>query len=214
MNGLAEQGASGTGFDPDAFLERYPSGLSREEWFSLSRYAASCPPGAIVEVGSLRGRSACALAFGMLQRASGERLPIVCIEPHAVFTGVYGGHFGPKDRGAFYGLMLETGFYEHVALVNLKSADAARAWSGDIGLLFVDGDHTYAGVRADVEGWAPHVMADGVVAFDDAKDESVGPAPVIRELLQTGAFEHLEDVGKVVFLRKTAPFETPSRHAG
>ena len=36
-----------------------------------------------------------------------------------------------------------------------------------IRLLFVDGDHRYAGVKADIAGWVPKVMVGGMVIFHD-----------------------------------------------
>jgi cephalosporin hydroxylase len=34
-------------------------------------------------------------------------------------------------------------------------------------LLFIDGDHTYEGVKADFEAYAPLVRSGGVIAFHD-----------------------------------------------
>jgi len=81
-----------------AFLSTYRGGVSVEEGLALYRYAADCGGGDIVEIGSFRGKSAVALATGATE--SGVR--VFCIEPHAEFTGVYGGKFGPQDRGAFW----------------------------------------------------------------------------------------------------------------
>lgn len=36
-----------------------------------------------------------------------------------------------------------------------------------IDLLFIDGDHTYAGCKADIDAWTPHVKVGGRVAFHD-----------------------------------------------
>lgn len=36
-----------------------------------------------------------------------------------------------------------------------------------IDLLFIDGDHTYAGAGKDIQAWTPHVRAGGRVAFHD-----------------------------------------------
>ena len=36
-----------------------------------------------------------------------------------------------------------------------------------IHLLFVDGDHRYSGVRADITNWIPKVVPGGLVAFHD-----------------------------------------------
>jgi len=36
-----------------------------------------------------------------------------------------------------------------------------------IDMIFIDGDHTYEGCKADIEAWLPHVRNGGIVAFDD-----------------------------------------------
>ncbi len=36
-----------------------------------------------------------------------------------------------------------------------------------IHLLFVDGDHRYAGVRADITGWVPKILLGGILIFHD-----------------------------------------------
>jgi len=181
-----------------AFLSECKGGVSGEEGLALYRYAAECAGGDIVEIGSFRGKSAVALATGAIR----SRVQVFCVEPHREFTGVYGGKFGPQDRGAFYQVMLQTALFEKVALINLPSRDAARAWRQPIGLLFVDGDHSLRGVKGDFEAWDPHVCLGGIIAFDDATDPAIGPANLIGQILASGRYAALETVGKVRFLRK------------
>lgn len=48
------------------------------------------------------------------------------------------------------------------------SGEVGKNWKqGGIDLLFIDGDHTYKGCKADIEAWIPHVNPGGVVAFHD-----------------------------------------------
>jgi glycosyltransferase involved in cell wall biosynthesis len=183
-----------------AFLSNYRGGVSVEEGLALNRYAADCAGGDIVEIGSFRGKSAVALATGAIP----SRCQVYCVDPHVEFTGVYGGKFGPQDRGAFYQVMLQTGLFEKVALINLPSREAARAWRRPIGLLFVDGDHSFRGVKGDFDAWDPHVCLGGIIAFDDATDPAVGPANLIDQILASGRYAALETVGKVRFLRKVS----------
>jgi len=49
------------------------------------------------------------------------------------------------------------------------SAAVAQRWEGDVDLVFVDGDHSEAGVRADWEGWHGVVAPGGAVVFHDAR---------------------------------------------
>ncbi len=43
-----------------------------------------------------------------------------------------------------------------------------------IGLLFIDGDHTYEGVQGDLQAWYPHMKDNGVILFHDADETGPG----------------------------------------
>jgi hypothetical protein len=49
------------------------------------------------------------------------------------------------------------------------SARVAARWGGSVDLVFIDGDHSEAGARADWEGWRPFVEPGGAVVFHDAR---------------------------------------------
>lgn len=54
-------------------------------------------------------------------------------------------------------------------LVTSDSAAAGRAYNGPkIDLIFIDGDHTYAGCKADIDAWLPHMAEGSIVAFHDS----------------------------------------------
>jgi predicted O-methyltransferase YrrM len=172
--------------------------ISFEEASLLYNFAKQISDGCIVEVGSYRGRSAVALGRGSLD---GNRVPVYAIEPHEEFTGVLGGRFGPADRGAFYKAMIDTSCYQVVRLVNLSSEIVAPNWNKKIGLLWIDGDHTYSGVKRDFECWLPHLTPEAIIAFDDSTDPDLGPRQLINELLNTNKFQELQQVGKVTVIR-------------
>jgi predicted O-methyltransferase YrrM len=52
--------------------------------------------------------------------------------------------------------------------VDYSAAVAAR-WQGAVDLVFIDGDHSEDGVRADWEGWNGFVEPGGAVVFHDAR---------------------------------------------
>lgn len=55
-----------------------------------------------------------------------------------------------------------------VTPIRAFSVDAAAKWDGpEIGLLFIDGSHTYEDVKADYQAWLPHLAPGAVVALDD-----------------------------------------------
>jgi len=47
------------------------------------------------------------------------------------------------------------------------SSSVGKRWVKKIDLLIVDADHEYAGVKADIEAWWPHVKPGGIVFFHD-----------------------------------------------
>ena len=60
----------------------------------------------------------------------------------------------------------------------VRSLDAL---SGTVDLLFIDGDHSYDGVRADFESYAPLVRPGGLIAFHDV-DSINHPASEVDRL--------------------------------
>jgi glycosyltransferase involved in cell wall biosynthesis len=177
-------------------------GITPDEGRLLSRLASAVRDGCIVEIGSFRGLSALALARGVREGKSAS--PIYCIEPHRPFVGLYGGVFGPADRGVFFETMAKTGAFKEVALINLRSEEVVPGWREEVGLLFVDGDHRYCAVRRDIELWDRFVRQGGIVALDDATDAKGGPIRVIDELIESGRYRKTDAVGKIVVLEKVA----------
>ena len=139
-----------------------------------------------------------ALAQGTL---AGSGAAVFAVDPHETFRGILGGSFGPADRAAFFKSMLDTSAYEVVRLVNLSSEVVAPGWKLPVGLLWIDGDHTYEGVSRDWRCWSPHLTEKCYVAFDDALNPDIGPSRLIDEILAAGGFQISENVGKIVVLR-------------
>lgn len=64
--------------------------------------------------------------------------------------------------------LLGAGLGEKANLWQMDSAEAARHWSGGaIGLLIVDADHTYEGVKRDLQAWAQFVAHGGYIFLHD-----------------------------------------------
>ena len=193
----------GTELQLKRFLETAIGGINVVQGMALAKYAATMDDGDIVEIGSYKGKSAVALAYGMRQSPNRDRTKLYCIDPHATFTGQLGGKFGVEDRRDFFKVMLETGAYQDAALINLPSDQVALSWTRPIGLLFIDGDHRYHAVRGDFMRWMPHVLDGGIIAIDDSVNPNVGPTQLVAELTEKG-FEPIDRCGKITFFRKTA----------
>jgi Methyltransferase domain len=88
----------------------------------------------VAEVGSLRGRS----AFALLTACTG---PVYCIDPW------------PKDA-AYETFMRNCGHFSNLVAIRESSPEAA-ARVPDVDMVFIDGDHAYEAVVADITAWLP-----------------------------------------------------------
>jgi hypothetical protein len=175
--------------------------LSRDAALLLYRLASGASDGCIVEVGSFRGRSTVVLARGA-EHGHGAR--VYAVEPHEPFVGPRGGEFGPEDRAAFFRNMVRTGAYRTVRLLNTSSEIVAPGWTESVALLWLDGDHSYEGVRRDFDAWAPHLLPGCDLVLDDTDDPKLGPQRLVEELTAAGWVE-VERVDRVAHLRREQP---------
>jgi predicted O-methyltransferase YrrM len=173
--------------------------LYDEEVELLYRLASGVSSGAIVEIGSYRGKSTVALALGSRDH---HGVPVYAIDPHETFTGVMGFEFRPGDRTAFLRNILRCEVSEIVRLVNLPSRVAAGGWNQPVGLLWIDGDHRYESVKQDLECWQPHLAPGALVALHDSTDPNLGPRQATRETMEAGDFERVDLVGSTTVLRR------------
>lgn len=80
--------------------------------------------------------------------------------------------------------------------------------TGDVDLVLVDGDHTYEGVKIDVERWGRRVRVGGALVLDDAVDEPVfgshvdTAGRVMQELLDEGDFVLRAEVDRLAHLER------------
>jgi predicted O-methyltransferase YrrM len=108
-------------------------------------------PRAIAEIGRFRGGSTFLLAA-----AAGPAAVVHSYDPET-----------RHDRALFDALQR----YGLANRVVLHGDDSRRATPpGELDLLFIDGDHSEEGVRADFERWSPFVKAGGHLLFHDAAD--------------------------------------------
>jgi predicted O-methyltransferase YrrM len=151
--------------------------------------------GAIVEIGSAWGKSTILLASGS-KHANRER--VYAIDPH---TGdpwyTRNEHLTQFSSLAEFEHNLRSfGVTDWVTPVVATSVEAADTLdTGPIRLLFIDGLHTYEGVKSDIERWTPRVIDGGIVVFDDYfKDESdgVGVQRAVDELVNSGVVGALQ----------------------
>jgi len=157
--------------------------------------------GCIVEIGSWRGRSTAALAYG--SRAA-YRVPVFAVDPHERFQDVLGGEYNGADRAMFMQNMLRLRLTDIVRLVNISSEHIA-SWPDAVGLLWIDGDHRYRGVKRDLKVWLPFLRPDATIIFHDATNDRIGPLHAIAELIASGQWQYQDAVDSAVMLRRKPP---------
>jgi predicted O-methyltransferase YrrM len=119
-------------------------------------------PAVCVEIGSARGRSTCFIGIALERVGNGH---LYAIDPHESTTW---SDVGASDTYEELCRNLRaSGVDERVTIIRKYSPDAAKDWSLPIDLLFIDGDHSYEGVKRDWELFAPRVREFGLVVFHD-----------------------------------------------
>lgn len=161
-------------FDFDAFGITIRPLQSRWEFRRLVEEVARVRPRAMLEIGTARGGSLFAFA-----RACANDAHVLSVDlPHGAFGGGY-----PRWRIPLYRSF--AGPSQRLDLIRADSHDPAtfaevkaRLGGRPLDFLFIDGDHTYAGVRADFERYRTLVRPGGLVGFHDIAPPRQGTAPV------------------------------------
>jgi predicted O-methyltransferase YrrM len=139
----------------------FSSGLGASAWLLYSLVRA-IKPSICVEIGSAQGRSTCFIAKALKDNNAGL---LYAIDPHQTTNwndsqSVNSFELLQKNLGAL-------GVNKYVNIVRKYSAEAARDWSEPIDLLFIDGDHSYEGIKGDWDLFSRFVAKFGCVLFHD-----------------------------------------------
>lgn len=97
-------------------------------------------------------------------------------------------------------------------------------WLTKVDLVYVDGDHTYAGCAGDIKAWMPHLRCGGLLIVHDYDKKSLpfsptGPHPknlpeidqAVEELLIGKYKEHSRCDSMIVFTNEKIETEKPKR---
>ena len=197
-----------------AFVET-PGFMPQDEARALYAAAvAGAGAGDLVEIGTYQGKSAILLAGAA--RAGGRML--LTVDHHRGSEEHQPGweYHDPELVDPAVGLidtlplarraLALAGVEDSVVLVVGRSADVARLWSGAAGFVFIDGGHTDEAAQIDYEGWAPKLVAGGVLAihdvFPDPADGGQAPYRIYLRALESGDFEEESRHGSLRVLRR------------
>ncbi len=189
--------------------------LDEAEGQALYRCAlAASRLGPCLEVGSYCGKSA--LYLGTACRETGNVL--FSVDHHRGSEEQQPGeqYFDPTlfDSGAFcidtfpsFRRTLATAGLENTVVpLVCPSKVASRTWKTPLGLVFIDGGHSYQAVKTDFDGWHTHILSGGYLLIHDIyPDPSQGgqaPYRIYREAIDTKLFYEEPLIGSLGRLKK------------
>lgn len=158
-----------------------------EGWFYddqmtvLHPIIAALPDNAVlVEVGTYYGRAT------LFFRLSNRKIEIVTIDLCKPYETVAGVHVDPP-------LAMDERVLKHGKIRQIigDSSEAASRFQSEVDCLFVDGNHTYDGVRKDIVAWMPKMRTGGVVIFHDYDPQYEGVIRAVDELENGGTVKRL-----------------------
>lgn len=145
---------------------------------ALAGYALYCAAkypevqGEVVEIGSWKGRSTCWIAEGS---------PMYAVD---VFDGgeMLKGQANGSTFGQFIDNISHQGLVHKVTPIIGDSVEVAKTWELPIRMMFIDGNHSYEGVKKDWESWKYFLVDGAIVFFDDVGGNYEGAKRFFDEL--------------------------------
>jgi predicted O-methyltransferase YrrM len=139
----------------------FQSGLG-DSAYLLYGLVRSAKPKVVVEIGSARGRSACFMGMALKENGTGR---LYAIDPHTRTK------WNDEDSVETYDLLADNvrrlRLQEQIVILRDTSDNVASTWNLPIDTLFIDGDHSYEGVKRDWKLFSPFVNPFGEVVFHD-----------------------------------------------
>lgn len=100
----------------------------------------------------------------------------------------------------------DLGLEKTVIPIVAKSEVVAGAWGTPLGMVFIDGGHTFEAAVADYTCWAPHILPGGFLAihdiFPDPSQGGQAPYHIYNLALDSGLFTELPMVQTLGILRR------------
>lgn len=155
-------------------------------------------PAAIVEIGSFLGKSTIVLA-------KAAKSKIYAIDPH-LGEAVINKKFSGPTYLRFLRNLRAAKVRNKVVPIKKTSRLAAKTWEQPIGLLFIDGDHSYEGVYFDLYNFGKFVINDGLIVLHDAVNPGDGPPrAIVKYLLTKPRYKNFGVVGSMLYCQKGRP---------
>ena len=145
---------------------RRTSGLGDGAWILHGLVLANRPE-VVVEIGSASGWSTCVIGSALRENNCGR---IHAIDPHTITN--WNDDKSVDTYAIIRSNIQRLDLEDYVSIVRNTSQKAAETWTQGIDLLFIDGDHSYEGVKGDWEGFLKHMKPFSLVIFHDTMWET------------------------------------------
>ncbi len=148
--------------------------LTHQEKMKLYELAET-KQGIFVEIGSYVGASSCFIAASLKNKNNSRLYCIDTWENDAMSEG----------KQQTYDIFINNINLHEKYIIPQKgtSLDISRNFNDKIDFLFIDGDHSYQGVKIDVENWFPKLNKNALVILHDI-GWAEGVQKVAKELVQ------------------------------
>ena len=120
-------------------------------------------PDVVVEIGTARGKSSCCMALGCKHNQKGK---VYAIDPHIKNPWSEIGTSGDNEQ-FLRSRLKDYDLEPYCEVVRDTSTGAAKAWNRPIDLIFIDGSHSYEGVKSDFDLFQPWFTERALVVFHD-----------------------------------------------
>jgi len=174
--------------DAWAAINAAPGFLTEREGRFLVMAAACAPArGSILEIGSFKGKSTVGLASIARHYDLGA---VVAVDPHTAPSETDPSLGGQSTTWEdFLATLRSAGLDSYVEPHRAFSSELGRMWDRPLRLLWIDGDHTYEGVRLDFDLFSPFLVEGAIIAFHDTLHEFDGPLRLfVDQVLESDRF--------------------------
>ena len=148
----------------------------------------------IVEIGAFKGKSSCFIAEGI----NSKRIQFFSIDTW------YNDTMQQGRQDVFAGFLENIKPYkDKIQALRGYSYEVIRNWPQQrkIDFLWIDGDHSYEGVKRDIQDWLPLVKKKGIVCFHDYRD-APGVKKAVDEIILEGIIRFIKTEGCIYMARR------------
>jgi len=174
-------------------LDRVEGHTGLNEGLLLFKIARSLKADSVVvEIGSFKGKSTCFIAEGLGSKKS----QFFCVDTW------HNDAMPDEGRVDIFDIFLNNtkDYREKIKPLRGRSSEVVKEWpsSRKIDFLWVDGDHSYEGVKSDIECWLPLVKKNSLACFHDYRD-APGVKRAVDELVEKNRIRFIKTEGCIYF---------------